>query len=89
MKGLLQIAKGLDCSLPQLSIAWVLLNKDVSTAIMGCSKVSQLEDNLKAVNVYQRLKELPAVQEEIEETLGNRPTPITNWKTFSPLPPRR
>lgn len=67
----------------------MLLNQDVSTAIMGCSKVSQLQDNLKAVDVYRRLKDMSEMQEKIEEALNNRPTPITNWKTFSPLPARR
>jgi voltage-dependent potassium channel beta subunit len=42
------LAKELGTNAACLSIAWVLKNPNVSTAILGASKVEQLEENLKA-----------------------------------------
>lgn len=39
----------------QLSMAWVIHNPDVSTAITGATKVQQLEDTVKAVAVMKKL----------------------------------
>ena len=39
----------------QLSIAWCLANKNVSTVILGASKKSQLKENLRSLEVYQNL----------------------------------
>jgi L-glyceraldehyde 3-phosphate reductase len=37
-------------SLAQMAIAWVLNNKAVTSAIVGASKVSQIEDCVAALN---------------------------------------
>ena len=44
------VAMGLDLSLPVFAIAWCLKNPRVSTVILGASKTTQLEENLKAVS---------------------------------------
>ena len=49
------IAAGLDCSTAQLAIAWCLLNPNVSTVILGASKLRQLEENLGALEVLPKL----------------------------------
>jgi voltage-dependent potassium channel beta subunit len=49
------VAADLGCSLSQLAIAWVASNPRVSTVITGASKLSQLQDNLGAVNVIEEL----------------------------------
>lgn len=36
---------------PQLALAWVLRRSEVSSAITGASKVSQVEDNVAAAAV--------------------------------------
>ena len=54
----------LDCSLTQLSIAWVIKNQDASTAILGAIKPEQLKENLKALEVYKKLTK--EILEEIE-----------------------
>jgi aryl-alcohol dehydrogenase-like predicted oxidoreductase len=38
----------------QLSMAWVINNPDVSTAITGATKVEQLEDTVKAISVRKK-----------------------------------
>ena len=49
------IAKELGCSLAQLSIAWCARNPRVSTVITGASRVSQVEENMKAAAVMPKL----------------------------------
>ena len=48
---LLPIAQELGTNMSQLAIAWCLLNKNVSTVILGASKVEQLQENLKALEI--------------------------------------
>lgn len=45
------IAAELDLTLPQLALAWVLQNPNVSSAIVGASNPSQMEQNLGATGV--------------------------------------
>jgi voltage-dependent potassium channel beta subunit len=61
------IADDLGCSLAQLSIAWCAANPHVSTVILGASKVSQLKENLGALDVLPKLDD--AVLERIDEAL--------------------
>jgi aryl-alcohol dehydrogenase-like predicted oxidoreductase len=49
------IARELDCTLAQLALAWCLKNPNVSSVITGASRVSQVEENMKAVGVVSRL----------------------------------
>jgi voltage-dependent potassium channel beta subunit len=49
------VASDLGCSLSQLAIAWVARNPRVSTVITGASKLSQLEENLGALVVIDKL----------------------------------
>ncbi|MGH8160823.1 MAG: aldo/keto reductase [Gammaproteobacteria bacterium] len=48
-------ARELDVTPAQLALAWCLANPDVSTVILGASKSDQLEENLGAMNVFERL----------------------------------
>ena len=72
------IAKRLDASLAQLAIAWCIKNEDVSTAILGASKLSQLEDNLGSLDLVPKLTS--EVMEEIEGILQNKPDPIATYR---------
>ena len=65
------IAADLGGSTAQLAIAWCLLNPDVSTVILGASKLEQLEENLDALELLPKLTD--AVVERIEGVLQNRP----------------
>ncbi|MGH8274423.1 MAG: aldo/keto reductase [Gammaproteobacteria bacterium] len=51
------LARELDATPAQLALAWCLANPDVSTVILGASKPKQLEENLGAMAVYERLDE--------------------------------
>jgi voltage-dependent potassium channel beta subunit len=58
------IARELGCSVAQLAIAWCAKNPRVSSVITGASKVAQVKDNMKAVDVIAKLK--PAVMDRID-----------------------
>lgn len=65
------LAKELGTSPAKLSVAWVLKNPNVSTAILGASKVEQLEENLKALDVLPLLTD--EVMKTIEGIFQNKP----------------
>jgi L-glyceraldehyde 3-phosphate reductase len=50
VKELNKIAKGREQSLAQMAIAWVLRKPAVTSALIGASKVSQIEDAVGALN---------------------------------------
>jgi aryl-alcohol dehydrogenase-like predicted oxidoreductase len=62
---LLPIAQELGTSLSKLAIAWCLLNPNVSTVILGASRVEQLEENLQALEV------LPLLTDDIQALLAH------------------
>lgn len=59
------IAKELGGTVAQLAIAWLLKNPNVSTVITGASKLSQLQDNLGAAGLVERLT--PEVMARIDD----------------------
>jgi len=59
------IARDLGATTAQLAIAWVARNPRVSTVITGASSVKQLQDNLKAAEIVQKLT--PDVLARIDE----------------------
>jgi aryl-alcohol dehydrogenase-like predicted oxidoreductase len=66
------LAASLGCSMAQLAIAWVAKNPRVSTVITGASKLSQLQENLGAIEVLPRLTpEIMAGIDEISAPLAN------------------
>ncbi|GAC29705.1 potassium channel beta subunit family protein [Brumicola pallidula] len=65
------LSKELDISMTHLSIAWCLKNPNVSTVILGASRLSQLTDNLGAMNAVAKLT--PEVIARIETIVANKP----------------
>mmetsp|Transcript_3322 Transcript_3322/g.6332 ORF Transcript_3322/g.6332 Transcript_3322/m.6332 type:complete len:360 (-) Transcript_3322:47-1126(-) len=68
---LIEYAKKLDCSVSQLALAWCAKNPNVTTVLLGATKVHQIEENLGALKVLRKLTD--EHMEEIEEILGNKP----------------
>lgn len=71
VKQLHLLAKELGLPLSQMALAWCLKNRNVSTVILGASKVSQLEENLKCFDALPKLTS--DVLEKIDVILGNKP----------------
>jgi len=72
------IAEKIGCSRAQLALAWCLKNPNVSSVITGASKPEQVEENMAALDVVDRLT--PEIIESIEEVLGNKPEPIPDYR---------
>eukprot|EP01022_Parablepharisma_sp_SALTPOND_P017226 TRINITY_DN270_c0_g1_i1.p3 TRINITY_DN270_c0_g1~~TRINITY_DN270_c0_g1_i1.p3 ORF type:complete len:299 (-),score=37.22 TRINITY_DN270_c0_g1_i1:88-984(-) len=87
LKELEELSKMLGCTQAQLSLAWCIMNKDVSVALIGASKVEQVEENLKAIEVMS--KWTPELERKLEEIMQNKPTPQIDWRYWKPLEPRR
>jgi len=83
LKTLGEIAKEVGCSQAQLALAWTLASPNVSVCLFGATKISQIEDNTKAVEIYKKLT--PEILEKIEKALGNSPSPITDFRTWKPF----
>ena len=65
------LAKDLDLPLVNLALCWCLKNKNVSTVILGASKLYQLQQNLKSVDYIEKIDD--SIMNKIEKIIGNRP----------------
>jgi aryl-alcohol dehydrogenase-like predicted oxidoreductase len=74
IRKLMKIAEKLDTDVATLSMAWVLTNKNVSSAITGASRPEQIFQTVKAVDVYRKLT--PELVEEIENCFENKPKAV-------------
>jgi voltage-dependent potassium channel beta subunit len=72
VKKLTAIGEKLGGNMTQLALAWAAKNPNVSTVILGATKVDQIIDNCKAVQIMQKIT--PEIMEEIEGILENKPT---------------
>ena len=68
VKNLAAIAADLGISLPVLGVAWCLKNPHVSTVILGASRVSQLKENLRALEALPKLTD--EVMARIDAAVG-------------------
>jgi len=62
------VAKDVGCTLAQLALAWCLMNRHVSTVITGATRVEQVTENMKALDVAARLT--PEILLKIEAIVG-------------------
>ena len=75
---LVPIAQNLGMTMAQLAIAWCLKNPNVTTVITGASKPQQVIENMKALEFVEKLS--PAVMDQIELVLDNKPEPISDYR---------
>src|SRR3984893_10568598 len=71
-----RLAGELGLSQSALAIAWCLKNPNVSTVILGASKVAQLEENLLASSAAEKLN--PELMSQIDEIMGTKPKEVSN-----------
>ena len=71
IKQLSELSKDMGVSTASLSIAWCIKNPNVTTAILGATKKDQLMDNLKSIEVMEKLT--PEVLEKIENIMQTIP----------------
>ncbi len=63
------VAKELDCTTAQLAIAWCLKNPRVSSVITGASRLAQVSENMKALEIADRLTS--EVMTRVQEIVGS------------------
>ncbi len=68
IKQLAKVADDLDTTLPKLALAWCLKNPRVSTVITGASKPKQVRENMKAIEILEKLDD--QVMRRIEKILA-------------------
>jgi voltage-dependent potassium channel beta subunit len=71
IKRLQQVADDLGTSLATMAIAWCIRNPNVTTAILGATRESQLTENLKALDVYPLMDE--TIMQRIEDIMQTKP----------------
>jgi len=71
VRQLTAFANELGVSVASLSIAWTIKNPNVTTAILGATRSSQLHENLKALEALPLLT--PEVMERIEAIMQSKP----------------
>lgn len=77
-RDMMPIATELGCSMAQMALAWCLKNPNVSTVITGASRPEQVVENMKALDVVEKLT--PEVMERIEMILQNKPAPEEDFR---------
>lgn len=71
VRELTAVAQSVGTTVTGLSLAWCLKNPNVSTVILGASRVSQLAENLGAVDDVEKLTD--DVMKKIDAALGDLP----------------
>lgn len=66
-----KLASQLEMKTSQLALAWCASNPNVSTVILGASKLEQLTENLATIDLMSKLTD--GVKAEIEKIVANRP----------------
>ena len=72
------LAKKVGVPLHHLALLWCLDNANVSTIILGASKLEQLQDNLSVFDNAQKFNQ--DLLQEIEQIVANKPDDPFNWK---------
>lgn len=70
-KKLAKLANDNDLTLAQMALLWCLNNAHVSTVILGASKLTQLQENLKALDKKTQFDD--KLNQKIEKILQNKP----------------
>ncbi len=73
VRALQQVALDMGTTLPKLAVVWCLKNPNVSTVILGGSKVSHLEENIQALDLLPQMDQ--DLMDHLDELLDNKPEP--------------
>jgi aryl-alcohol dehydrogenase-like predicted oxidoreductase len=77
VRQLAALAEEVGLPIHHLALLWCLRNPHVSTVILGASRLSQLEDNLAALESKALLTD--DVNERIEAIMGNKPEGLKRY----------
>jgi aryl-alcohol dehydrogenase-like predicted oxidoreductase len=75
---LAKVSDGIGVPMPQLALIWCLKNPNVSTVITGASNVEQVEQNMKAIDLVDKVDD--EAMDKIEKILDNKPREEMDWR---------
>ncbi|CDW91092.1 aldo keto reductase family protein [Stylonychia lemnae] len=87
LNALEKVAKELGYTQAQLSLAWAIANTDVSTCILGFTKLSQVDENLKSIELLRKWNQ--EIENKVTSILENNPEPDMDWRKWAPMEQRR
>jgi len=61
------IAAGINISMAQLALAWILHHREISSVIIGASRPEQIDENVKAVDVVLDDVTMTAIDEVLSK----------------------
>ena len=73
VQGLRPVAQEAGLTMPQLAIAWVLQNPNVSAAIVGASRPEQLEDSVQASGLTLAPEIMTAIDRALDGVIERDP----------------
>jgi len=65
-------------------LAWAIANTDVSTCLLGFTRLEQVDENLESINLYR--KWTPELDDRIDAILGNKPESDMDWRKWKDQP---
>lgn len=71
VKQLTTVAEKMGITTTQMALAWCLKNENVSTVILGATKLQQLKENLTCLDALPLLN--AEIMQQIEKVLNNKP----------------
>jgi aryl-alcohol dehydrogenase-like predicted oxidoreductase len=86
-RDLKEYSEELGYTMAQIALAWVLVNKDVSTCLMGATRISQIDSNLEALKLATNWNQ--EIEDKINGILNNEPVPRIDHDSFAPDLKRR
>lgn len=82
------LAESVGFKLTHLAIAWVMKFPYANSALIGARTVAQLEDSLKALDLYEKFT--PEFEAKVNKILANTPTTrmdCISWRPYAPIRP--
>ena len=80
LRALAELAKSLGFTQAQLALAWSIANKDVSTCILGFTRLEQVSENLVAIDLYKIWT--PAIEKSVRDILKNEPEAVMDFRSW-------
>ena len=69
VEGLRRVAAEAELSMPQLALAWVLRQENVSSAIIGASRPEQVDDNAAASGIELSADTISEIDRILEDVI--------------------
>jgi aryl-alcohol dehydrogenase-like predicted oxidoreductase len=87
LRALADLAASLGFTQSQLSLAWAIANKDVSTCILGFTRLEQVTENLRAIDLYKIWT--PEIEKQVRDIIKSDPESTMDFRTWKPAKGRR